>query len=75
LNTLATSGPYIQPPVVVVEYAELSPSDIGTGTLIQVRKKMQEMISTIVEVYLVILNFFIIKTMLYVLAFFYLLAI
>jgi len=38
LNTLTSSGTYIQPPVIVVDYAELSLSDIGKGTLIQVRK-------------------------------------
>jgi len=37
-NTLTNGGSYIQPPVIVVTYAELSSSDIGKGTIIQVRK-------------------------------------
>jgi hypothetical protein len=36
LNTLTTGASYIQPPVVVIEYDELSLSDLGKGTLVEV---------------------------------------
>ena len=72
LNTLTTGGAYIQPPVVVVEYDELSVSDVGGGNLLQVRKENgrnslfdnRSVFSNI--------NFFIISNMLYVLTLSYL---
>lgn len=39
LNTLTGGTSYILPPVIVVEYAELSSSDIGQGTVVQVREE------------------------------------
>ncbi len=39
LNTLTDGATYIQPPVIVIEYDELSLSDIGKGTLVEVRRK------------------------------------
>jgi hypothetical protein len=38
LNILTNGESYIQPPVIVVTYAELDSSNIGDGTIIQVRK-------------------------------------
>ncbi len=40
LNTLTSDTTYIQPPVIVIQYAELSISDIGKGTIVQVRIKI-----------------------------------
>jgi hypothetical protein len=37
LNTLTSGTNYIQPPVIVIEYGELSLSDIGKGTIVEVR--------------------------------------
>jgi hypothetical protein len=37
-NTLTSGTTYIQPPLIVIEYGELSTSDIGKGTIVQVRK-------------------------------------
>ena len=39
LNTLTGGTSYILPPVIVVEYAELTSSDIGQGTVVQVREE------------------------------------
>ena len=39
LHTLTTGASHILPPVIVVEYDELSASDIGKGTLVEVRRK------------------------------------
>ena len=36
LNTLADDVSYIQPPVIVVEYAELTLSDIGESRIVEV---------------------------------------
>jgi hypothetical protein len=40
LNTLVNGSTYIQPPVIVIEYDEISLSDIGKGTLVEVRIKI-----------------------------------
>ena len=40
LHTLTTGASSILPPVIVVEYDELSASDIGKGTLIEVSRKL-----------------------------------
>ncbi|CAF2430595.1 unnamed protein product [Rotaria sp. Silwood2] len=37
-TTLTNGAAYIQPPLIIVEYDELTSSDIGKGTLVQVRK-------------------------------------
>lgn len=36
LNTLTSGVSYIQPPVIVIEYGELTLTDIGKGTLVDV---------------------------------------
>jgi hypothetical protein len=40
MYTLTNGVSYIQPPVIVIEYDELSLSDIGKGTLVEVRTKL-----------------------------------
>jgi len=37
LNTLTNGASYIQPPVIVIEYGELSLSNIGRGSVVEVR--------------------------------------
>ncbi|CAF3770661.1 unnamed protein product [Rotaria sp. Silwood1] len=36
LNILSNGGAYMQPPVIVIEYDELTLSDIGKGTLVEI---------------------------------------
>jgi hypothetical protein len=42
LNTLTDGVTYIQPPVIVIEYDELSTSDIGKGTIVEVRIELND---------------------------------
>ncbi|UJR08253.1 hypothetical protein I4U23_012526 [Adineta vaga] len=41
LNTLTSDTAYIQPPVIVIEYGEISISDIGKNTLVEVAFETQ----------------------------------
>ncbi len=42
LNNLVNGATYIQPPVIVIEYDELSTSDIGKGTIVEVRRQLNK---------------------------------
>ncbi|CAF3358734.1 unnamed protein product [Rotaria socialis] len=41
LNTLSNGGAYFQPPVIVIQYEELSLTNIGTGTIVDVKFETQ----------------------------------
>ena len=42
LYTLTDGTTYIQPPVIVIEYDDLSTSDIGKGTTVEVRLELKD---------------------------------
>ncbi len=41
MYTLTSGVTYIQPPVIVIEYDELTTSDIGKGTIVDVRNRIE----------------------------------
>lgn len=41
MYTLTSGVTYIQPPVIVIEYDELTTSDIGKGTVVDVRNRIE----------------------------------
>lgn len=42
LNTLSPGGLYIQPPVIVVEYDELSTSDLNQDMIVDVSREREK---------------------------------
>lgn len=53
VTTLTDNLSNIRPPLIIIDYDEVSSSDLGKGTLVQVRE-MKKISCVIVEMYFVI---------------------